>query len=89
MLCLVGALLLGSEFWTKNGVALTLFILMVQFALFGVVMIPAAYMSAFFARAWFHESRFITIERAIWILILTVEANLIGWIVIPWFCLTL
>ena len=58
LLCGISVLLLGSEFWTMAGVALPLSILMVQFASFGVVMIPAAYLSAYFARAWFHESRF-------------------------------
>ena len=87
LLCVIAEMLLGSRCWSVDGAILTVAILMVQLATFGIAMIPAAVMSAIFAQLWFRES-LVAIERVVWILILTVEANIIGWIILPWFCLT-
>ena len=64
--------------------ALIVGVFFVQLATLFAIMLPSAFLIGVFAQFYFQQPGF-AVERAIWLMVLTGEANLVGWIVLPWF----
>ena len=77
-------IMLGHEGFILESRTLIPGLVSIQLATLLAIMLPSACLVGIFAQFYFQQSGF-AVERAIWVIVLTCEVNLVGWIVFPWF----